>query len=407
MGEVRAAGYAKSMRTNGPMSLPPMPAPTWVNLESTLGCNLGCVMCGSHLSGATQARGVMADVLIAQVEREVLPAAQDLSLTVAGEPFMTPRIVTFVELSERSGTKLQLNTNGTLIKDSPLLRRVMCQSSVIKFSVDGARPETYERIRVGADFKEVMDNIRLVVHLREELPAPQRPRLVMATVLMRQNLDELVGLVDLAHDLGLDGLEIAHMTVLTEAMDGESLRHTPEAADKAFAAARARADSLGFSLALPPRMDGHPIKVSLGARARGWVLRASGLSGARVWRGLRAVRNRAQIARWERAAGGSVPCRFLRSGTFITIGGDVTPCPMPGRPVAGNLAQTPFPEIWNGEVLTAMRRGFLEGKPMHCCAHCSQNPTGYVPSDEDTVRPLDTSLPEWFARPDAMPSQRG
>ena len=56
-----------------PQTLPPMPAPSWVNLESTLGCNLGCVMCGSHISGATQARGTMDPALLAQVEAEVLP----------------------------------------------------------------------------------------------------------------------------------------------------------------------------------------------------------------------------------------------------------------------------------------------------------------------------------------------
>ncbi len=395
------------MQSDPAASLPLMPAPTWVNLESTLGCNLGCVMCGSHISGATKARGVMDASLLAQVEREVLPGALDLSLTVAGEPFMTPKIATFVALSERSGAQLQLNTNATLIKDSALVRRVLRQASVIKFSVDGATAQTYERIRVGADFEEVLENIRLVVRLRAALPVSERPRLLMAMVLMRQNLHELVAMVDMAQGLGLDGLEVAHLTVLTDALDAESLRHAPAAADQAMVEARRRADTLCFPLVLPPAMDGSAVHSALHARARGWLRRAAGLTLPRVRRGLLAARNRAEIARWEHAAGGSVPCRFLRSGTFITIGGDVNPCPMPGRPVAGNLRDTSFGDIWNGEVLTAMRRGFLDGKPMDCCAHCSQNPVGYVPSDERTARPPDTSLPEWFERPDAMGTQRG
>jgi len=384
-----------------------MPAPTWVNLESTLGCNLGCVMCGSHLSGATQSRGVMAPELIAKVEQELLPEARDLSLTVAGEPFMTPKLATFVGLAERAGTALQLNTNATLIKDSELVRRVLRQASVLKFSVDGATAETYERIRVGAELQTVLENIRMVVRIRDELPRKERPRLIMCMVLMRANVDELSDMVDLAYGLGLDSLEVAHVTVLSDEMDAESLRHCPELADRALAAARSRADQVGLPLTLPPNMDGTPVVTGLGARLLGWMRTASQVTGPRLRRGLQAARNRAQIARWERAAGGKVPCRFLRSGTFVTIGGDVNPCPMPGRPVAGNLWESSFEEIWNGEVLSNMRRGFLNGQPMECCAHCSQNPIGYVPADEATVRPPETSLPDWFERPDASPMMGG
>jgi MoaA/NifB/PqqE/SkfB family radical SAM enzyme len=349
----------------------------------------------------------MDPALLAQVEAEVLPSAHDLSLTVAGEPFMTPRLETFVALAERSGTALQMNTNATLIKDSELVRRVLRQSSILKFSVDGATAQTYEGIRVGAQLSTVLDNIRLVVRLREELPARLRPRLVMCMVLMRRNVHELVDMVALAHELGLDGLEVAHLTVLSDALDGESMRHAPAESDAAFSAAQHRAESLGLPLKLPPRMDGAPSRPSVGARLRALLERARQLRGPQLRRGLSAATNRARVARWERAAGGQVPCRFLRSGTFITVGGDVNPCPMPGRPVAGNLRDASFAEIWNGEVLTAMRRGFIDGTPMECCAHCSQNSAGYLPSDERTARPPDTSLPEWFDRPDAIAGPQG
>jgi MoaA/NifB/PqqE/SkfB family radical SAM enzyme len=384
-----------------------MPAPTWVNLESTLGCNLSCVMCGSHISGATQARGTMAPELIAQIEVEVLGSAHDLSLTVAGEPFMTPRLGTFVELADRTHTALQMNTNATLIRDSELLNRVLRSASVLKFSVDGATAETYERIRVGAEFSAVMANIALVVRRRAELPVEEQPRLVMCMVLMRSNLHELTAMVDLVSGLGLDGLELAHLTVLDEALDSESLRHQPEEADAAFERARGRADALGLRLMLPPRMDGTSQGPTAGARLKTWLQRAQTIRSPQLRRGLAAIKNRVAIARWERAAGGTVPCRFLRSGTFITVEGDVNPCPMPGRPVAGSLKDSSFSDIWNGEVLSAMRRGFIEGRPLECCAHCSQNPAGYDPADERTARPPENSLPEWFERPDAPAGVRG
>ncbi|MEC7947453.1 MAG: radical SAM protein, partial [Myxococcota bacterium] len=156
-------------------ALPPVPPPVAVNLESTLGCNLECRMCGSHLSGVTKLRRAMGPELLARVEAEVLPGVSELSLTVAGEPFLTPRLPRFVEAAERVGAELALNTNGTLLKDTPLLRRVLAQSSVLRFSVDGVTAETYADIRGKGDLDLVLGNIRTVVRLRAELPAARRP----------------------------------------------------------------------------------------------------------------------------------------------------------------------------------------------------------------------------------------
>jgi len=363
-----------------------------VNLESTLGCNLGCIMCGSHLSGVTQQHRTMSPALLDKVEAEVLPGARDVSLTVAGEPFMTPKLRIFVELAERTGTSLQFNSNGTLIKDTPTIRRAIAGASVVKFSIDGATAETYEAIRAGADFHQVLANVRTAVRIRSELPAEDRPRMALCMVLMHRNVHELVDMVDLAHDLGLDRLEVAHLTVLSDELQSEHLRHYPELAARWIGAARDRADALGFRAHLPPLMDGTRLPVSRGARARLAADELRGITRTRLIRFRTTLRRKLRLARWSRRAGGRVPCDFLQNGVFVTIGGDVAPCPMPGRPIAGNLLDDDFADIWNGPTYTAMRRGFLDGRPFACCAHCSQNPEGYEPGYAQTASP-DYELP--------------
>ena len=76
----RRKGYSRRVKP-----LPPMPHPVNLNVESTLGCNLECVMCGSHLSGVTKLRRSMDSELLARVEEEIAPGVTELSLTVAGE----------------------------------------------------------------------------------------------------------------------------------------------------------------------------------------------------------------------------------------------------------------------------------------------------------------------------------
>ncbi|MEC7241815.1 MAG: SPASM domain-containing protein [Myxococcota bacterium] len=366
--------------------LPNVPLPSWVNLESTLGCNLECVMCGSHLSGVTKNRDVMSDELIAKIESELLPSATDVSLTVAGEPFLTPKIARFVELAENSQSALQLNTNATLIKDSDLVRRILRQASVLKISMDGLG-DVYESIRVGASFETVRNNVALLVRLRSELPRDQRPRLAICMVLMRRNLHQLTGMVDFAQDIGVDRLEVAHLTAFNDEMEAESCRNAPEETDAALSAARAHADRLGFRTHLPPLMNGTHLEPALSAKIRLAAKEVRELSPSRLIRLRHTLQKKRRASSWSKKAGGSVPCQFLNDGVFVTLEGDVAPCPMPGRPIAGNLLKTRFAEIWNGEVLSKMRRGLIEDRPLECCAHCSQNLARFVPSDERTIRP--------------------
>jgi len=374
--------------------LPPVPRPIWVNLESTLGCNLECVMCGSFLSGVTKRRRIMDPALMDRVAAQVLPDAMDLQLTVAGEPFMTPKLSAFVELAEESGAQLQMNSNATLIKDGPLLRRILQNASVIKFSIDGATREVYESIRGESDWDRVMANIRMVVAVRDALPAARRARLALAMVLMRRNVHQLPDMVDLAAELGVERLEVAYLTAFTPAMEGESLRLEPALAARYLRAARARADRLGIAAALPPTIEGERLPPGLRGRVA-WVRQeVTELSRRRLGRLARTARQRARVAAWSRRAGGRVPCKFLMGGVFVSIGGDVAPCPMPGRPVVGNLLERDFDAIWNGPTLTAMRRGLIEGRPFECCAHCSQNPAVHRPGDPETVRPRENSLPK-------------
>ena len=329
----------------------------------------------------------MDEDLLKRIEDEVAPGIEELSLTVAGEPFLTPRLPQFVAVAERVNAALSINTNGTLLKDTALLRRVMRQSAVLRISVDGATAKTYEAIRGLGDFEALLENIRMVVSVRASMPREERPRLVMCMVAMRDNIHELSAMVELAWGLRLDRLDVAHLTVLVPEMDAQSTRHDPSGTDQAILAAQRRADTLGFRVNLPPLLCGKRVSSSVRARIKLGLDETRQITRVRLTRLARTLDRKRVMARWSRRAGGVVPCRFLQDGVFITIQGEVAPCPMPGRPIAGNLNSQSFDEIWNGDVLTEMRAGFIDGKPMDCCAHCSQNPVNYTPGDAATAHP--------------------
>jgi len=334
----------------------------------------------------------MSKELIEKIRAEVLPSATDLSLTVAGEPFMTPKIRDFVDLAKNGEVQLQLNTNATLIKDSELLKDVLRQSSVLKISLDG-HGSVYEDIRRGSTWSDVLEKVKLVVRVRNSLPRSNQPRLAICMVLMRQNIHQLIEMVELSKAVGVDRFEATYITVMSDEMEHESPRLIPSEADAIVRAARDRADELKFRVCLPPLMNGETIPTKQTAQLSLALSEIKGLTRTRLNRLSFEIKNKISHKKWARIAKGEIPCSFLRSGVFISVGGDVAPCPMPGRPVAGNLLKQSFQDIWNGEVLTAMRMGFINGKPHHCCSHCSQSPGRYVPSDPETSKPKHNSLP--------------
>ena len=370
-------------------SLPAVPLPVHVNLETSLRCNLACVMCAPHQTGSTKRSDILSDKLLEQIEDEVMPDAAFVALTVAGEPFVDRTWPRYVELAARTNSRLVIHCNGTVLPDGAALTRLLRHTQVLEFSIDGARASTFAQIRGRDLLPAILDNIRRAVAARRTLPARHRPRLGITMVLMRDNIDELADLVDLAAALGVDSVGAVHLTVFEDALDAQSLRHDPARSDRAFAHARARARAHGIQLDLPPDMDGTRHSAphwTIALRDRWKALgRIGRTSTARM---VRLLRNHIAVRRWEHATGGAVGCNYLTHRTYISVGGDVTPCCMPGRPVMGNLHEQSFEAIWNGPTYTAMRRGMQTGQPFACCAHCSVNRrAGYQPADERTVRP--------------------
>jgi len=304
----------------------------------------------------------MSEAVLEGVERDLLPGVAEVGLSVAGEPFLTPDLPQLVDRLTAHGARLEVTTNGTLVEEGPLLRKVLNAASLLRFSVDGATQMTYGSIRPGARLERVLDGVRAAVRTRRG----GRPRITLCTVIQRRNVQDLPTLVDLAHDLGVDRLEVSLLTPLWP--DQEDERADPVHVRSACMDARRRADALRLRLLLPRSMGRPSWATELGLLRR--EVRRVDLGILR-----RRVRHGASLAAWSARVGGRVPCAFLQGMAWVSLGGDVSCCCQPGRPVGGNLLDQPFERIWNGPVLTGLRRAFLAGEPLACCRGCGVNPT--------------------------------
>jgi radical SAM protein with 4Fe4S-binding SPASM domain len=132
--------------------------PAVVGIESTNNCNLDCVMCPRQEMTRP----------VADIERPLYEKAIDqlagktefIWLQDYGEPFLNKEIFTMIRYARERGLKVGISTNGTVLTDKIIEGIFASGLDYLIFAIDGATPETYEKIRVGAKYEKVAANAR-------------------------------------------------------------------------------------------------------------------------------------------------------------------------------------------------------------------------------------------------------
>ncbi len=133
-----------------------------INIEPTAACNLACKFCTRD----DNARSTKA--MDMWLYRSILSQLFNLGLQdveirffLSGEPLIAGRqLIKMLSLADRLGFKNTLiHTNGTLLKryGEEILNAGLGSISI---SIDGIDKETYEKVRVNADFEEVISGSR-------------------------------------------------------------------------------------------------------------------------------------------------------------------------------------------------------------------------------------------------------
>jgi MoaA/NifB/PqqE/SkfB family radical SAM enzyme len=250
---------------------------------------------------------------------------------------MTPDLYGKVNDVERYGAKLDLVTNGTLLRGERLLRTLARTLALLWVSIDGATAGTFESLRHGARFDDVLGNLRAYLKIRDEAPPVERHPIHYTYILMRRTIRELPDFIDLAKDLGGCLVNAVHLVLFTPEMEGEGLADDPELFNEWREKALERAARVGIWLQIPPPLPVPGREPEPGA-----------------------------------AGAGQLPerCYFLWQRVYVTPLADIVPCCLAGMPSIGNLRDGPFHEIWNNGTYGEMRRRVHGPDPMGPCSTC-------------------------------------
>ncbi|MCR9204448.1 MAG: hypothetical protein NXH75_07725, partial [Halobacteriovoraceae bacterium] len=137
---------------------------------------------------------------------ELLKDVESLNICSSGDPFSSKIYRDFLfefDGRKRPQLKINLNTNGVLLTSEVFQKMEKIHSNLgnIFVSLDASRDQTYQIVRKGGDWDKVIENIKVLVKMRE---AGKFDHLQLDFVVQDHNFREMPEFVQLGKSLGVD-----------------------------------------------------------------------------------------------------------------------------------------------------------------------------------------------------------
>lgn len=166
------------------------PAPKWVQVEINNTCNLNCVMCPREAMDR-KVRHMTMEEFRDIADKCAEAGVPRLRLFLLGEPLLHPELADMIAYAKQLGIpSVEFNTNAALLDAAKTEAIIDAGLDEIVFSLDGTDAETYEAIRVGGKFDEVMDNVEYFCKRRKQKGA-EKPRTTVQTIVMESTKEQM------------------------------------------------------------------------------------------------------------------------------------------------------------------------------------------------------------------------
>ncbi len=197
-----------------------------VYIEPTNHCNLNCRTCIRHSWDEPLGRmtpETFESILVGISEFSPQPS---IFFGGLGEPLFHPLTIEWISRAKEQGAFVEMITNGTLLTEQRSKELVESGLDVLWVSIDGATPESYADVRLGAELPNVLDNMYRFRKIRRGGHHP-RPEIGVVFVAMKRNIDDLPEVITLGKRFGAKRFMVTNVLPYTEEMQSEMLyKHT-------------------------------------------------------------------------------------------------------------------------------------------------------------------------------------
>ncbi len=195
---------------------------TKVYIEPTNACNIACRICIRN--NWDENPGKMSDETFGRILHSVrrLDTPPTLFFGGLGEPLFHKRTVDWIAQAHAAGARTELITNGTMLTEKRSRALIEAGLDLLWVSIDGASPESYADVRLGAELPKVIANLARFRKLRPGSHHP-RPGIGIAFVAMARNIDDLPAVLKIGRSVGAKHYSVSNVMPYTAEMQAEML----------------------------------------------------------------------------------------------------------------------------------------------------------------------------------------
>ena len=324
-------------------------SPPVVFIEVTNRCNLLCETCPRTFFEREPLKTLTFDEFVQIAEQ--FPEMRRASLHGIGEPLLNKDLPQIIKYLKGRDVEVIINSNGTLL--TPAWQEALVKSGLDQYrcSIDGAKPETYARIRGANVLHKLVEGLAGLVETKARMRY-ETPQISIWCVGTQENLAELPDLVRLAAQLGVPEVYLQRMVYFAREPEQQY--------------GFARDDRAIFGLDHDYQEEVitacEALSVELGVDFRA--------SGARDPRHSLEAARPADFTPWQE-------CMRPWTTAYITANGNCLPCCISpfatsnySSLILGNLFERPFAEIWRDHLYQKFRTNLLSPHPHQACSSC-------------------------------------
>src|SRR6056297_102702 len=198
------------------------PTLTKVYVEPTTNCNLNCKTCVRH--AWDESLGEMDYSTYNNLINELkdFNTVEKISFWGIGEPLYHDDIVKMIKEAKKLNVETQIITNGLLLDEDMAKGLLEADLDSLVVSIDGTSPETMSNIRLGADLKKIIRNVKRFNYLNNN-KIRANAEIGIEYVIMKSNINVLKDLRKLAFELGASFVFLTNLLPYTKSMTDEIL----------------------------------------------------------------------------------------------------------------------------------------------------------------------------------------
>jgi MoaA/NifB/PqqE/SkfB family radical SAM enzyme len=170
-------------------------------------CNLRCVMCyreSTKFSDELNGKQIPLEDFKKIIRKN--KAAISVTLSGSGEALLSPDTIERIAFCKKYKMNVTLNSNGVLLSRKVSRRLIKAGLHTLIVSIDSPNKKEFEKIRRGANFEQIMENIREFSKINERYGNPVD--LQINSILFKDTFDNFNKLLNLLEHIGARKLSL-------------------------------------------------------------------------------------------------------------------------------------------------------------------------------------------------------